>query len=82
MIGKILECIALKQRRRHIDGSPNFGIGPLQSAYRALQATETAMTKVASDLFTCVYYFTGCIVRNDPLLKPTTVEALAPGTRQ
>ena len=50
--GKILERLAMKQLRRHSDHSPN--LGHLQSAYRALHSTETAMTKVVSDLRSAV----------------------------
>ena len=51
-IGKILERRAMKQLRRHSDQSPN--LGHLQYAYRALHSTETAMTKVVSDLVSAV----------------------------
>ena len=47
-MGKILERLAQKQLRRHIEQSPN--VGSQQSAYRALHLTETAMTKVVSYL--------------------------------
>jgi Reverse transcriptase (RNA-dependent DNA polymerase) len=50
--GKILERIAQSQLRSHITASPN--IGPLQSAYRVFHSTETAMTRVVSDLLTKV----------------------------
>ena len=50
MIGEILKRLTLKQLRRHIESSPY--IGPLLSAYRALHSTETAMTKIVSDLLT------------------------------
>ena len=49
-IGKILNRLALKQLRCHVDGSPK--IGRLQSAYRAIHSTEIAMTNMASDLLT------------------------------
>ena len=49
-IGMLVEHIVQKQLRRHIETSPN--VGPLQSAYRALYSTETAMTRVVSDLLT------------------------------
>ena len=39
---------AMKQMRRHMENLPN--LGPLQSAYRALHSTKTAMTRVVSDL--------------------------------
>ena len=45
---KILERLAQKQLRRYIEQSPN--VGSQQSAYRAFHSTETAMTKVVSDL--------------------------------
>ena len=50
--GKILERIAQSQLRTHISTSPNNG--PLQSAYRVFHSTETAMTRVVSDLLTNV----------------------------
>ena len=42
----------MKQLRRHSDHSPN--LEDLQSAYQALHFTETAMTKVVSDLLSAV----------------------------
>ena len=50
IIGKIIELLAQKQLRRHIAQPPN--VGSQQSAYRALQSTEKAMTKVVNDLLT------------------------------
>ena len=47
-IGNILERLAMEQMRRHMENSPK--IGPLQSAYRAFNSTETAMTRVVYDL--------------------------------
>ena len=47
-IGKIIERLSQNQIRRLIRDSPN--VGPLQSAYRALHSTETAVTRVVNDL--------------------------------
>ena len=47
-IGKLLERLAQAQLRKHIKSSTN--VAPLQSAYRVLHLTETAMTRVVSDL--------------------------------
>ena len=37
-IGMILERLAMKQMRHHMENSPN--LGPLQSVYRALHSNE------------------------------------------
>ena len=52
-IGKILERLAMKQMRSHMEDSPN--LDPQQSEYRALHSTETAMTRVMNDLLSAKY---------------------------
>ena len=47
-IGKLLERLAQAHLRKYIKSSTNAA--PLQSAFRALHSTETAMTRVVSDL--------------------------------
>ena len=47
-IGKILERLAMKQMRSHMGNSPN--LGSQQSVYWAFHSTETAITRVVSDL--------------------------------
>ena len=49
-IGNILKRLAMKQMRSHMGNSSN--LGSKQSAYRDLHSTETAMTRVVSDLLT------------------------------
>ena len=51
-IGIILERLAMTQMRSHMGNSPN--LASQQSAYRALHSTETAMTRVVSDLLAAI----------------------------
>ena len=48
-IGKILERLALVTLRNHLTSSPNFN--RFQSAYRPAHSTETAVLKIADDLY-------------------------------
>ena len=49
-ISKILEKLISNRIKPHITASPNFS--PLQSAYRSLHSTETALAKILDDLYT------------------------------
>ena len=48
-IGKILERLALARLFPHVSVSPSFS--PFQSAYRKFHSTETALLKLANDIF-------------------------------
>ena len=48
-IGKILERLALARLFLHVSVSPSFS--PFQSAYRKFHSTETALLKLANDIF-------------------------------
>ena len=47
-ISKLLERLALSRLQPHLLSSPNYST--LQSAYRSLQSTETALLKVTDDI--------------------------------
>jgi len=51
-IGKIIERLALRMLTPHIILSGNFN--PLQSAYRKMHSTETALMKIMDDLYRIV----------------------------
>jgi exonuclease III len=51
-LGKVLERIVLQQLNKHLDTEPNFNI--YQSGFKVCHSTETALTKITSDILTAM----------------------------